>query len=78
MGRCGWCPSSRTANGRTVAELYADGTYLNAAMVRAGMAWRYERYSDDCPNRSVIVSAEGAARSQSVGVFVGEHQPPWA
>jgi len=47
--------------GRTVAELYADGTYLNAAMVRAGMAWHYEQYSDDCPNRSVIIAAAEAA-----------------
>lgn len=60
-----------------MAELYAGDTYLNAAMVRAGMAWNYERYSDDCPNRSAIVSAEEAAQSRGVGMFAGEHQPPW-
>jgi endonuclease YncB( thermonuclease family) len=47
--------------GRTVAELCADGIYLNAAMVRAGMAWHYEQYSDDCPNRSAIAAAAEAA-----------------
>jgi endonuclease YncB( thermonuclease family) len=70
-------PIEQDRYGCTVAELYADRTYLNAAMVRGGMAWHYERYSDDCPSRSAIVAAPVAACSRGVGVFAGEHQPPW-
>ena len=34
--------------GRTVAELFAtDGTFINAEVVRAGLAYHYERYSGE-------------------------------
>jgi len=70
-------PVEKDRYGRTVAELYVEDIFVNAAVVRAGMAWHYEQYSDNCPNRSAIVSAAEAARSRGVGVFGGQHQPPW-
>jgi len=32
---------------RTRARIFVDGTDVNLAMVRSGMAWRFDRYSKD-------------------------------
>ena len=33
--------------GRTLGDVYADGVWVNQALVRNGLAWHYEKYSDD-------------------------------
>ena len=48
--------------GRTVALCRADGRDLGAAMVSAGMAWAFTRYSSD------YVSQERAAIGAGIGV----------
>ena len=33
--------------GRTLARVFVDGADVNLAMVKAGMAWRFDKYSKD-------------------------------
>jgi endonuclease YncB( thermonuclease family) len=56
--------------GRLVAVCRAGTTDLGAAMVRAGLAIAYRRYSDD------YVNEEREARSARRGVWAGEFTPP--
>jgi endonuclease YncB( thermonuclease family) len=74
--------------GRTVAEVEAVGdrkndkgetinTFVNAEMVRAGMAYHYAQYSKNCPNRELIVEAEKFAQDKKIGVWSGNFEKPW-
>lgn len=72
------------STGRTVAELFVplkanpeQEIHLNSAMIEAGLAWHYERYSSNCPNRYGLEIAENIARDNQVGVHSGSHQKPW-
>lgn len=56
---------------RTIATCYADGEDLGKQMVRSGMAWAFVRFSD------VYLAEEGAARSEHLGIWQGNFQPPW-
>lgn len=48
-----------------------DGLELNAAMVRAGWALAYRRYSDD------YAGIEAVARARGAGVWGLDFVPPW-
>lgn len=67
----------RDRYGRTVAEIFLGETNINVAMVRAGYAWHYTKYSGSCPSREAIAAAEAAAQAQSVGVHANSSIPPW-
>jgi micrococcal nuclease len=59
---------------RVLGRVFVDGTDVNAALVRAGMAWRYERGSGD---RS-LENAERAAKAAHAGVWADTNpEPPW-
>ena len=69
---------------RTVAELwipikpdYEAEIHLNTAMVEAGMAYHYERYSGNCESAENLVWAENIAKEDKLGVWNGNHQKPW-
>jgi micrococcal nuclease len=77
-------PIEKDRYGRTVAELFVplkdrdDDIFLNGEMVRAGYAWHYQQYSDDCPNQQAIAVAEDMAKSAKAGVWANPNsQPPW-
>ena len=65
--------------GRTVAELFdTNGNFLNAEMVKAGLAYHYQRYSGNCPHKQDIVVAEKTAQKSKLGVWGNNNsQPPW-
>ena len=70
--------------GRTVADLFVPALsnpeqeiHLNSAMIEAGMAWHYEKYSDDCLDRNGLAIAENLAREEKLGVWNGSSIPPW-
>ncbi len=65
--------------GRTVAELFdTNGNFLNAEMVKAGLAYHYQRYSGNCPHKQDIVVAEKTAQKSKLGVWANNNsQPPW-
>lgn len=68
--------------GRTVAEVFVkisqqEELFVNAEMVRSGMAFHYARYSNSCAGRSQIVDAENEARAKAIGVWNGIHEKPW-
>jgi endonuclease YncB( thermonuclease family) len=67
--------------GRMVAEVFVTGTseqFVNADLVGAGLAYHYDRYSGNCPNREVIVQAEGMAQQKRAGVWANSNQmKPW-
>ncbi len=50
---------------RVLAVVYADGTNVNLALVQAGMAWHYKKYSSD----ATLASAENAARAAEIGLW---------
>ena len=47
--------------GRTLARVFVDGADVNLAMVKAGMAWRFDKYSKD---RAFLTAQEGAQRAR--------------
>lgn len=57
--------------GRVVAVCRVEGTDINAALVSAGWALAYRRYSED------YVAEEEHARAQGAGLWAGEFDPPW-
>jgi endonuclease YncB( thermonuclease family) len=61
----------RDRYGRTVALCRADGQDLGAAMVRAGMAWAFTRYSSD------YVDQERAAIEAKAGVHAHDCAKAW-
>ncbi|MDP3740317.1 MAG: thermonuclease family protein [Hyphomonadaceae bacterium] len=64
-------PKTTDRYGRTVALCRADGMDLGEAMVRAGMAWAFTRYSRD------YELAESAARFEGRGVHGRNCKPAW-
>ncbi|HVZ06064.1 thermonuclease family protein [Hyphomicrobium sp.] len=56
---------------RVLANCFEDGTSVNEAMVRAGMAWAFVRYSRE------YVTVEADARARKVGVWQGPAEAPW-
>ena len=47
--------------GRTLARVFVDGADVNLAMVKAGMAWRFDKYSKD---GAFQTAQEGAQRAR--------------
>ncbi len=72
-------PIENDRYGRTVAELFdTNGNFLNAEMVKAGLAYHYQRYSSNCPHKQDIVIAEKTAQKSKLGVWGNNNsQPPW-
>lgn len=70
--------SGQDRYGRTVAEVFAQGRFLQAEQVRAGLAYLYPQYLSSCPDAAVVQRAEAIAKQQRVGVW---RQPnatrPW-
>lgn len=68
--------------GRTVGEVFSfknngGEIFINEELVKNGLAYHYKQYSSKCPNKNAIALAEDIAKSEKVGVWSGEHQPPW-
>ena len=62
--------------GRAVGEVYLDGVYLSAEMVRRGHAWAYTRYAKS----TAIILGEDEARKASRGLWAlpeSERDAPW-
>jgi endonuclease YncB( thermonuclease family) len=57
--------------GRTLAICYEDGVNVNEAMVRAGLAWAFVKYSTE------FVAVEAEAKSRKIGVWQGAAEAPW-
>lgn len=67
-------PQSTDRYGRTVARVQCSGRDASLAMVSAGMAWRFVRYSRD----PEIQRAEQQARESRVGLWRDSSPiPPW-
>ena len=64
-------PKTTDRYGRTVAMCRADGADLGAAMVRAGMAWAFVRYSHD------YVQQEIEAKTAGLGIHSHGCEPAW-
>jgi len=69
---------------RTVAELwipikpdYEAQIHLNTAMVEAGYAHHYQKYSGSCVSADNLGWAEEIAKEDKLGVWNGNHQKPW-
>lgn len=66
--------TDRDSYGRMVADLYIDGHWLNGALVEAGLAWHYLRFSDD----PVLAAAQRDAQTNLRGLWSDpRHVPPW-
>jgi endonuclease YncB( thermonuclease family) len=82
-------PVEQDRYGRTVAELFVtpkpgsgyqagEEIHVNSAMVMAGYAYHYTRYSGNCPNRDAIVTAENIAKQKRAGVWANPNAiRPW-
>ena len=57
--------------GRALAECYEAGININAAMVQAGLAWAFVRYSME------FSGLEAEARAAKIGVWQGPAEAPW-
>ena len=75
-------PIEQDRYGRTVAEVFGQDSKntavnLNMQMIRDGYAWFYGQYKDNCSTKNELVMAEGLASEEGLGVWNGNHQPPW-
>lgn len=63
----------RDQYGRFVGDCFrADGTSVQAALVRSGWAMDWPRYSD-----GAYAGDQEAAKNERIGIWVGAVQPPW-
>ena len=60
------------AYGRVLGVCAAGAHEINAQMVRAGMAWAFDRYTQS------YVVAEAEARERKLGVWRGRAEPAWS
>ncbi len=68
-------PLNKDAYGRTVAHVRCRSTDVNAAQVRAGMAWVYTPYAKDFPQ---LAPLQRQARAQGRGLWSQRRpMPPW-
>ena len=58
--------------GRTVGWVFINGQNVNEAIVRAGLAWHYKRYSSD----QNLAAAEVAATHDKIGLWADENPIP--
>jgi micrococcal nuclease len=73
-------PVERDRYGRLVAEvsvLSVPEIDLNAEQLTSGLAYHYAQYSDKCPNRDVLITAEGIGKAKRLGVWSANYQKPW-
>jgi hypothetical protein len=60
--------------GRIVGEVYREGQYINAEMVRSGHAWVYRRYSKN----PKLLDLEREAKQNRRGLWASDYRvPPW-
>ena len=60
--------------GRTVGRVFVGDTNVSIALVEAGLAWHYKRYSSD----AALAGAEERARGASRGLWSrADAVPPW-
>jgi len=61
--------------GRTVGEVFlSDGRSLNRELLKAGLAWWYQRYSND----TSLGALEDTARTSKIGLWQDKNPiPPW-
>jgi len=57
--------------GRVLGICAVDGHDINAAMVRAGLAWAFVKYSQS------YVGAEAEARAARTGIWQADSEPAW-
>jgi endonuclease YncB( thermonuclease family) len=57
--------------GRTIGLCRADGADIQAAMVSAGMAWAFVRYSRE------YIEQERQAKEAKRGIHAHDCEPPW-
>ena len=57
--------------GRTIAVCIADGKNINEAMIEAGLAWSFRKYSHDYDN------LEETIHLKQIGVWQAPTQTPW-
>ncbi|MFT3732193.1 MAG: thermonuclease family protein [Hyphomicrobium sp.] len=57
--------------GRALATCFVDGADIDEAMVRAGLAWAFVKYS------VTYVGIEADARKARIGVWQGQAEAPW-
>jgi len=59
---------------RVLAVVYANGTNVNLALIQAGLAWHYKKYSSD----TNLAAAEKAASGAEIGLWsLPTPIPPW-
>ena len=60
--------------GRTIGWIFIEGHNVNEAILTAGYAWHYKRYSSD----QNLAIAEIAAKEKKIGLWVDQNPiPPW-
>lgn len=60
---------------RILGNIYVGKLFVNLEMVKAGMAWWYQRYA---PNNAQMKEAEALAKSAKKGLWVqSSPTPPW-
>ena len=71
--------TSADHRGRVVAEVrLRDGTLVQEALAREGLARAYRRYYQNCPSSKVIDRAEAEARQTQSGTWSdSQFLPPW-
>lgn len=65
---------SQDRYGRTIGDVYVDDLYINAEMIKTGMAWHYKKYSKN----QDLADFETLARKNKIGLW-GLQNPiePW-
>jgi micrococcal nuclease len=62
---------------RLVAEVFVGDRYINAEMIKSGLAYEYKKYSASCPNVQKLSDAEAIAKQNHINIWSDDFVKPW-
>jgi micrococcal nuclease len=80
QGEVSIVPVERDRYGRTVAEVFVLGEteqFIQEEMLKAGLAYVYPEYVQQCPNAEAMQKSEAIGQKKRLGVWAGAYQRPW-
>ena len=67
----------KTGGRRPIVRCFEGSINISAEMLQRGMAWAFDRYLEKFEDHAALKEMESVAKSNGIGVWQGEAEPPW-
>jgi endonuclease YncB( thermonuclease family) len=75
--RCQVTDVEKWGGRRPIVRCFEGSINISAEMLQRGMAWAFDRYLEKFEDHSSLKEMESRAKSDSIGIWQGEAEPPW-